>query len=800
MKTPLQILHVEDNETDCELIRATIEADGISCVVVRVETEGDFVKALESGHHDLILSDYALPSFNGVKALEIARAIRPELPFILISGTLGEEAAVESLRRGASDYLLKTGLTRLGPAIRRALQDVENRRERERSEQLQRAIYRIAETAASEQSLEEFFRSIHMSVAEIMYAENFFVALYDSDNDILSFPYFIDAFDAADKPRKAGKGLTEYVLRTGQPFLCNQKMHDEMQKRGEIELVGVPSPIWLGVPLRSGMKTFGAMVVQHYTDEQAYGEPEKKMFEFVASQVARVVERKWAEKALRESEYRVRSILENEPECVKLMTRDGRLRQINPAGMAMIEADDVNTIIGESLLPLVMPEHRKAFETLIESVFKGKTETLEFGITGLKGTRRWMDMHAVPFRDDRGTIVAVLSIARDITEKKQLEAQFLRAQRMESIGTLAGGIAHDLNNVLAPILLAVEMLRKSIPSSKEQRLLDAIEVNARRGADVVRQLLTFGRGIEGERKQLDVRPIILELEKVIRQTFSKLIEPNASVVEGLWPILGDETQVYQVLMNLCVNARDAMPDGGILSLKGENVTLDDHYVRFNVEARPGPFVVLTVSDTGHGIPPDVLDKIFDPFFTTKDIGKGTGLGLSTVRGIVKSHGGFINVYSEIGKGTRFKVYFPAFRDSSVGKDEKETMRSVPIGHGELILVVDDEEGIRDLVRNTLESFNYEVLTAANGSEALALYQANKNRIAVLLTDMMMPEMDGPTLMRAIREFDPSMKIILSSGLGSGDPTKVRGVNAVLQKPYTTEALITTLRNVLTSSP
>lgn len=796
MNTPLRILHLEDNLNDAELTRATIEADGIECTMTRVDTREDFLAALERGEYDVILSDYSMPHFDGLSALEIAHKKWPHIPFILVSGTLGEDAAIESLRRGASDYLLKKSLGRLGTAIRRALEDTRLRKERAQAEILQRALYRIAETANSVQSLDDFFRSVHTIIKDVMPAENFYIALYDEANNLLSFPYFVDQYDEAGPPRALGRGLTEYVLRTGQSLLCDEKTHNELAQRGEIELIGTASPIWLGVPLRTDKKTFGVMVVQDYANEKAYGNREMEMLEFVSSQVAKVIDRKRTEQVLRESEYRLRSIIENEPECVKLVSADGTLLQINPAGLKMLEADSYDAVVGHSVYPFVATEHREAFRDMLVKVFRGENASLEFQIVGLKGTYRWMDMHAVPLRDDRGNIVAMLGITRDMTEKRQLEAQLLRTQRLESIGTLAGGIAHDLNNMLAPILLGVDALKNKITTPQEQKILTAIEASARRGADVVRQVLTFARGTEGEQTELDLKHLVGELVKIMKETFPRLIEISTEVPENIWKVMGDSTQLYQVLMNLCVNARDAMPRGGKLTIKAENITIDQHYVRFHVEAREGPHVVLTVSDTGTGIPPDMIDKIFDPFFTTKELGKGTGLGLSTVRGIVKNHGGFITVYSDVGKGTQFKMYLPVSEKADSKKLAAQRTAHLPTGNGELILVVDDEQSIRELVKNTLETFGYRVISADNGKEGLAIYQRSTEKISVILTDMMMPVMDGPTMIQAIRMFDPDVTIILSSGLGSGDPTRIHNVQATLQKPYTTEKLLATLHALL----
>ncbi|MEW6735392.1 MAG: response regulator [Acidobacteriota bacterium] len=403
-------------------------------------------------------------------------------------------------------------------------------------------------------------------------------------------------------------------------------------------------------------------------------------------------------------------------------------------------------------------------------------------------------------RDDQQNPKSILTVNIDITEKKRLAAQFLRAQRLESIGTLAGGIAHDLNNVLAPILMAVQLLRRKFHDEQSQRLLNTLETSAERGADLVKQVLSFAKGGEGEPVIVQPKHLIQDIEKILNETLFKSIEIEASVAKDLLPVMGDATQLHQVLMNLCVNARDAMPAGGKLTVSAENTVLDEHYARMNREARPGRFVLIKVTDTGKGIPYEIIDKIFDPFFTTKEVGQGTGLGLSTTLAIVKSHGGFINVYSEVGKGTQFKIYLPA-AESSQSKAETVPQSHLPAGAGELILVVDDEASIREITKATLEAYGYEVLTANDGAEAIAIYAENRNRIAAVITDMMMPYMDGPATIRAMQKLDPNVTIIAASGLvvntHTQEATNPR-VKAFLPKPYTAETLLEVLKSVISS--
>ncbi|NER20615.1 MAG: response regulator [Symploca sp. SIO1C2] len=392
---------------------------------------------------------------------------------------------------------------------------------------------------------------------------------------------------------------------------------------------------------------------------------------------------------------------------------------------------------------------------------------------------------------------SILIVNSDITEKKQLEAQFLRAQRMESIGTLAGGIAHDLNNVLAPILMSVQLLALSIPDDdRSQQWLEILENNTKRGADLVKQVVSFARGIKGDHTIVQVRHLLGEIRQIAQETFPKLIKIKTDIPPNLWTVSGDATQLHQVFMNLCVNARDALTDGGTLSISGQNLAIDEHYARMNLDAQVGLYIVITVADTGAGIPPEILDRIFEPFFTTKELGQGTGLGLSTVMGIIKSHGGFVNVYSELGQGTKFKVYLPAVKAADT---ESEEQLELPIGQKELVLLVDDEAAIREITKTSLETYQYRVMMASDGIEAIALYTEYQDDISIVLVDMMMPEMNGPNTIRSLQEINPQVKIIAVSGLAASDKlnqASIMGIKTFLYKPYTANELLTAIKEVL----
>jgi len=405
-------------------------------------------------------------------------------------------------------------------------------------------------------------------------------------------------------------------------------------------------------------------------------------------------------------------------------------------------------------------------------------------------------------QDDQGEPKSIVTVNTDITEKKQLEAQFLQAQRMESLGTLASGIAHDLNNALTPMMMTVQLLETQLFDKQGRQWLSILENNVRRAADLVKQVLWFSRGHEVNFTTLQVRHLILEVEQIVRQTFPKAIDLCVDIpTPNLWTISGDATQLHQALMNLCINARDAMPEGGVLRIFAKNMWIDTHQVRKNLDAKVGPYVAITVSDNGTGISKEIIDRIFEPFFTTKELGQGTGLGLSTVMGIVKSHGGFVNVVSEMRKGTEFQVCLPV--KQTVETDEiLAGHNELLVGHGELVLVVDDDHSIAEITKNLLERNGYKVVVARDGIEAVALYTQHQHEISVVLLDMMMPSMDGSTTIRILKRMNPKVKIIGVSGLVSNhEIIKIVGdsITTFLSKPFTSDELLKNLQLTLNTN-
>lgn len=501
-----------------------------------------------------------------------------------------------------------------------------------------------------------------------------------------------------------------------------------------------------------------------------------------------------SEARTRISESRFRALFENSLDGLMITSPTGEIFASNPAACRMFGRDEAEIIRGGR--DLLVPGNDARLPTLLlERERTGRTQG-EISMVRSDGSRFEVEIASAVYVTEEGPRTSM--ILRDITERKRLEEQINRAQRLESIGNLASGIAHDLNNVLLPILLALEVMDNMLTDAGAKRLIKTMRTSASRGADIVKQVLTFGRGAKGERKTLHPKLMIDEVAQIIKETFPKSIRFSSDAPPGLWTVHADPTQMHQVLLNLCVNARDAMPKGGSLEITGENVELDAIFARMHPAAKPGPFVLIKIADSGEGIPPAIKDKIFEPFFTTKDVGKGTGLGLSTVHSIVKSHDGFITLYSEVGKGTSFHIYLPADMSDPVREDADKALQP-PRGEGELVLLVDDEAAIREIALLTLEANGYRVVCANDGNEALAYFSGHAGEIAAVITDIMMPNLDGEAMIGELVKLDPEVKIIAISGLaesGRMGPRQAGDSVLFLPKPFTAKTILDALRKVL----
>jgi PAS domain S-box-containing protein len=505
-----------------------------------------------------------------------------------------------------------------------------------------------------------------------------------------------------------------------------------------------------------------------------------------------VTERKRTEERLREQA----DIIERAQDAVIVRDFTSDLITVWNSGAERLYGWSAHEAIGRPMEELIFAESNDRKALLKQLVSIGEFHG-EIKHRAKDGREVIVDSRATLIRNDDGTPRAVLGINTDVTEKKKVEKHLLHTQRLESIGTLASGVAHDLNNILVPILMAVPILRNDPTPGESENLLNTIESSAARGADIVRQVLTFARGAGGDRVLLQPIYLLEEIAKIAKQTFPKTVRLRTSYAEDLRLVEGDPTQLHQVLLNLCLNARDAMPEGGTLSLTAENFDVDEQYATMTPDLRAGPHVLISVIDTGTGIAQDIVEKIFDPFFTTKETGMGTGLGLSSALGIVRSHGGVIRVYSAA-NGTTFRIFLP----STAGvfqADEAKAQMDVPTGHGETILIVDDELAIREVAKVVLSKSGYKVLAADDGPSALALFMQQSKEIDVVLTDVVMPIMSGLVLARTLRKMDVRAKVIVSSARDSdynpGELTDI-GVQGCLNKPYSRATLLRAVDRVL----
>ncbi len=516
---------------------------------------------------------------------------------------------------------------------------------------------------------------------------------------------------------------------------------------------------------------------------------------------AEIAERELIERELRKSDERYRVLVETLPDVIyEFDAVTGNITFLN------LEFEKVtgwtrSEWIGQPFTGLLHPDDIPLAQASFLKNCRGKSPGRnEFRIRCKTGDYATGEFTSIP-QIHKGKVVGELGIARDITERKQMQELLLRNQRLESIGSLAGGIAHDLNNILGPIIMSASMLGEDLPKETTQELVVIIQEAAQRGADIVNQVLTFARGAKGEYAILEPRALISQIERFLKETLPKTITFKVSLPDGLWNVTGNMTQLHQVFVNLCVNARDAMPEGGNLSVSVKNFEVCKEFASRVPEARPGRYVRINVTDTGSGIPRASLQRIFDPFFTTKPPGKGTGLGLSTLLGIVKSHGGFVMIDSKLGKGSKFSVYFPATAQPQAPL-KNPVDSTIPRGKGELILVVDDENSICKMAKTILTKTGYKIMTASGGREALELFTKHSATIRAVLTDLAMPAMDGVALTRALHNLNPSLPVIASTGLAAEMRYKELyhlNVRSFLSKPYNAQQLLAVVYNALQGS-
>ena len=679
--------------------------------------------------------------------------------------------------------------------------------EQKRAEALHSALYRITQKTSSDDDLQQFYTAVHGIVGELMYARNFYIALYDPLTQLLSFPYFEDEGESRPAPRRLGKGLTEYVLRTGEPLMCGPGMFDELVKRGEAELIGAASLDWLGVPLKAGNTTFGVLVVQSYGAGARFGEKDKEILQFVSQQLASAIEYKRNEEALRRSEARYRSLVQSAVYGIYRSSLEGRFFDVNPALIAMLGYESAEEVLALDPKSDVFLDPSEQARVMGEFQRGARLDNVEVRWKCKDGSAITVRLSGRVVNSPEETAEVVEIIAEDITERRVLENQFRQAQKMEAVGRLAGGVAHDFNNLLMVISGYTEVLLEHTRKSNAMYpKIEAIHQATDRATTLTRQLLAFSRKQLLELKVVDLNVVVEDMERLLRPLIGENIELQTQLASDLGRTRADAGQIEQVIMNLVVNARDAMPNGGKLIVETANVELDAIYARDHASVKPGKYVMLAVSDTGIGMTAETVAHIFEPFYTTKENGRGTGLGLSTVYGIVKQSGGYIWVYSELNHGTTFKVYLPRVDEAvesaaGAGGALKPAEPAKELSGRETILLVEDEPELRELTRTVLAARGYNVIEAmsAEGAERLASDSSSGGKIHLLLTDVIMPGVSGRELAKRVTARQPSVRVLYMSGYTynviAENGTLERGV-AFLQKPFTPSALVEKVREVL----
>ncbi|HXT85740.1 MAG TPA: PAS domain S-box protein [Verrucomicrobiae bacterium] len=670
------------------------------------------------------------------------------------------------------------------------LEDITSRK---RAEAERQVTFEIIHAANVTDNLDELLHRIHQALCRVLYAENCFVALYDPVSCLFTFPFFVDKYDAAFPPQTMDRSCTSYVFRKGEAKLIPQPAFDKLATEGEVELVGTPSPSWLGVPLRTPSATIGVLVVQHYENDNAYTRRDLEFLNSVGGQIALAIERKRAETALRDSEARLRVLIERLPAIV--WTTDKELLFTSSLGSGLERLGlKPNEVVGLSLYEYFQTDDR-TFAPIAAHRRALLGETVTFHVEWGGGSYA---CHAEPLRDSDGEITGVISMAFDITDRKQLEAQLRQAQKMEAVGRLAGGIAHDFNNLLMVIQGYTELLLDKLGGEHPlRRNAEQIHDASQRAASLTKQLLAFSRKQMLAPQVLNIQDVVTDMEKMLRRLIGEDIELVTVNAPELWHVRADRSQIEQVILNLAVNSRDAMPNGGKLTIETCNTELDSSYSRQAV-VEPGQYVLLAVSDTGIGMDAATQAHIFEPFFTTKEKGKGTGLGLATVYGIVKQSGGYVWVYSEPGKGAAFKVYLPrVIKTVEQTAQKPEPRRS---GRGsETILLVEDEKGVRDLAREYLTEAGYIVLEAENAEQALRIARESTAKIDLLFTDVVMAGISGRQLAEQMQQLRPGLRVLYMSGY-TDEAIVHHGIlgrgMTLLQKPFTLNSLALKIRETL----
>ncbi|MEW5798437.1 MAG: PAS domain S-box protein [Bacteroidota bacterium] len=671
------------------------------------------------------------------------------------------------------------------------------------NERLQSALYRITTIARTAQDTQQLFASLHEVIAELMYAKNFYIALHDPVTDMISFPYFVDEVDQPPPPRKFSHGSTEYILSTGNILHAPQQVFEEMSNRGDLDLIGAPAVDWLGIPLKSGNKTFGVLTVQSYDPKIMFTEREKEILIFVSQHISASIQQK-------SEEERFRSIWEHSADGMRVTDKDGTIVMVNEAYCKMVKKTKEELVgqpfqivydnsIAELQGAVEKYKERFASHTIIPQteaqVFLWSKEVLIVEMTA----------SYITFGINEQMLLCTF---RDVSERKKLEEQLLHAQKMDSIGVLAGGIAHDFNNVLAMILGSAELVKHRAKEYPDILKFATMIANAaERGSGIAKQLLMFARTEKGLQRPISLSTVVRDVCKLLEHSMPKSVSIHTAFRTDNDVIMGDEDQLHQIVINLAVNAKDAIEQksgGGSITFSILNKNGKDLMKRFPASNNE-LYVVLNVTDDGTGMDEQTLSRVFEPFYSTKERGKGTGLGLSIVHGIMKNHNGMIDVDSIPGRGTTFHLYFPASHVIEATNGTRPANKpadqiSRPNATG-TILVVDDEKELCMMLKDILESDGFSVVTAHDGTEGLKMYEKKKNEINMIISDLGMPKMDGRQFLSALKMKQSAVKFIFMTGYldqGSRKDLITEGAHDVLLKPFTVESVLSVVNRILLS--
>ncbi len=764
MAAPLHAMLIENSEADAELILHELEHAGFHCKPQLISRRAEFLEHLGRFPFDIVLADYRLPGWTGMDAFSAMRQAEHDVPFILVTGTLGEEVAVECIKQGVTDYVLKEHLARLPLVVARALEEKALRDARNLMVQALRQSEANSLFLFAHNPLPMWvFESKTLQIQQVNDA-----ALRHYGYDRMEFLQMTatDLHPAEEVP----KLLTN--LRDSNPVEQHAgQWHHRKKDRSVIDV-----EMFMHKLEYSG-RTAALVVAQDITERKRAEEERQKFF----------------------------TLVEYCRDFIAVADLQDNVEYVNPAGRAMLGIAEGESLKGTHSLDYVVP----ADLPLVHGTILPALNTSGHWEGELRFRHRQtgqslpMDFVGFQVKDQKtGEPRFVATVSRDMSERRALEQQLQHAQKFEAIGQLAGGIAHDFNNVIGAILGWAELGEEQAASGNAtlENYFKKIHSQCDRVTALVRQLLAFARRQILEPRNFSLNQTVHDVLNLLDKVIGKDIEIQTAVAEDLWAVRADPTQIEQVLMNLCINSRDAMPKGGRITIETRNALFSEEDCRRTVGLQPGRFAELRVSDTGTGMDAATRERIFEPFFTTKGTGKGTGLGLATVYGIVKQHNGFIQVESEPGQGSTFRIFLPVTETPSTGEFRTPALDELPVRGGtETILLADDHDGICEMAQSVLTAKGYHVLLAHDGEEAVEVFTAHRDRISLVLLDVIMPRRNGPEVFAAIKALNPGISVVFATGYSNETAALAdlveRGVG-VLRKPYSPSVLCRRVREVL----